>query len=126
MKGRRGNRMDFDCLSTGRQASLYVFILGRVPVVAAAKKDRRFILAGLLGSKKMCVGIALAFLCPCANRIVFGIEYGLDRMRFAGVPFTPASRIDKAAHFCIEENYSGVRPPRPAQVHGLGHIGVGG
>ena len=80
----------------GRNRTLLVSALSWIPIVAAAQKDRRFILPGLLGSKEMRVRIALVVMRAGTGRVVFGIKRGVDGMRFARMPLAPACRIDLA------------------------------
>ena len=46
----------------------------------------------------MRVRIALVVICAGPGGIEFGIERSVDRMRFAGMPFAPAGRVDLVAH----------------------------
>src|SRR5580658_3225368 len=47
-------------------------------------------------------------------------------MSFTSMPFTPSGRIDVLSHFRVEVDNSGIRSPRPTQVHRLRYARVGG
>ena len=69
-------------------------------------------------------GSARAGMRTRPGGVEFGIVHRLNRVRFAGMPLTPARRHNVITHFGIQKNHFGIRTPRTPQPHS-GHAGVG-